>query len=125
MAYTESCRTNVILNSTTLLRAGRPGDRSSILGKGKDFSSALYVQTSSEAHPASCTMGTGGPFPGIKARPGRDANHSPISSAEVENEQELYLLSPKHLRSVWWDSFSFNLYFTLISLKNNKSLYMS
>jgi hypothetical protein len=45
--------------------------------------------------PASCTMGTGGPFPGVKARPGRDADHSPPSSAEVENEYELYLLSPQ------------------------------
>jgi hypothetical protein len=43
----------------------------------KDFSSILYVQTGSGAHPASCTMGTGGPFPGGKARPGRDADHSP------------------------------------------------
>jgi hypothetical protein len=32
----------------------------------KDFSSNLCVQTGSEAHPASCTMGTGGPFPGAK-----------------------------------------------------------
>jgi hypothetical protein len=39
-------------------------------------------------------MGTGGPFPGDKARPGRDADHSPPSSAEVKNEEELYLLSP-------------------------------
>jgi hypothetical protein len=31
-------------------------------------------------------MGTGGPFPGGKARPGRDADHSPSSSAEVVNE---------------------------------------
>jgi hypothetical protein len=31
-------------------------------------------------------MGTGGPFPGGKARPWRDADHSPPSSAEVENE---------------------------------------
>jgi hypothetical protein len=38
------------------------------------------------AHPASCTMGTGGPFPGGKARPERDADHSPPSSAEVVNE---------------------------------------
>jgi hypothetical protein len=29
----------------------------------KNFSHSLCVQTSSEAHPASCTMGTGGPFP--------------------------------------------------------------
>jgi hypothetical protein len=32
----------------------------------KDFSSNLFVQTGSEAHPASCTMGTGGPFPRAK-----------------------------------------------------------
>jgi hypothetical protein len=47
---------------------------------------SLCVQTGSEAHPASCTMGTGGSFPGCKARPGRDADHSPPSSAEVENQ---------------------------------------
>jgi hypothetical protein len=33
----------------------------------KDFSSNLCVQTGSEAYPASCTMGTGGPFPGGKS----------------------------------------------------------
>jgi hypothetical protein len=48
----------------------------------KVFSSSLCVQTGSEANPASCTMDTGGPFPGGKARPGRDADHSPPSSAE-------------------------------------------
>jgi hypothetical protein len=52
----------------------------------KDFSSSLCVQTGSGAHPDSCTMGTGGPFPGDKARPGRDADHSPPSNAEVGNE---------------------------------------
>jgi hypothetical protein len=52
----------------------------------EDFSSSLCVQTSSGAHPDSCTMGTGGPFPRGKARPGRDADHSPPSSAEVVNE---------------------------------------
>jgi hypothetical protein len=52
----------------------------------KDFSSNLCVQTNSGAHPASCSVGTGGPFPGAKARPGRDADHSPPSSAEFENE---------------------------------------
>jgi hypothetical protein len=59
----------------------------------KDFSSSLFVQTSSGAHPASCTMVTGSSFPGGKARPGRDADHSPPSSAEVE--YELYRLSPQ------------------------------
>jgi hypothetical protein len=52
----------------------------------KDFSSSLCVQTGSGAHPASCTMGTGDSFPGGKARSGRDADHSPLSSAEVVNE---------------------------------------
>jgi hypothetical protein len=52
----------------------------------KDFSSSLCVQTDSGAHPVSYPMGTGGPFSGGKARPGRDADHSPPSSAEVENE---------------------------------------
>jgi hypothetical protein len=52
----------------------------------KDFSSYLCVQTGSWAHPSSCTMGTGGTFPRAKARPGRDADHSSPSSAEVENE---------------------------------------
>jgi hypothetical protein len=32
----------------------------------KDFSSNLCVLTGSGTHPASCTMGTGGPFPGAK-----------------------------------------------------------
>jgi hypothetical protein len=51
-----------------------------------DFSSNLCVQTGSGAHPASCTMGTGGTFPGGKARPGRDADHSPPYYAEVKYE---------------------------------------
>jgi hypothetical protein len=43
----------------------------------KDFSSNLSVQNGTEAHPASCTMGTGGPLPGAKR------GLTP-SSAEVE-----------------------------------------
>jgi hypothetical protein len=43
----------------------------------EDFSSSPCVQTGSGAHPHSYPMGTGGPFPGGKARPGRDADHSP------------------------------------------------
>jgi hypothetical protein len=34
--------------------------------EAREFSSILCVQTGSGAHPASCTMGTGGPFPGVK-----------------------------------------------------------
>jgi hypothetical protein len=36
----------------------------------KDFSCDLCVQTGSGVHPASCTMGIGGPFPGGKSAAG-------------------------------------------------------
>jgi hypothetical protein len=39
----------------------------------------LCVQTGAGAHSASCPMGTGGPLPEAKARPVRDADHSPPS----------------------------------------------
>jgi hypothetical protein len=45
--------------------------------EAEDFSSSLCVQTGSGAHPASFPKGTEGSFPGDKARPGRDADHSP------------------------------------------------
>ena len=45
---------------------------------GRDFP---HVQTGPEAHPASCTMGTGS-FPGVK-RPGGDIDPSLPSSAKV------------------------------------------
>jgi hypothetical protein len=56
------------------------------LAEAKGFSSSLCVQTSSGAHPASCMLSTGGLFPRAKALLGRDTEHSPPSSAEVENE---------------------------------------
>jgi hypothetical protein len=62
--------------------------------EAENFSSSLCVQTGSGSHPTSCTMGTGGPFLGSKTPPGRDADHSPPSSAEVVNEFELNLLFP-------------------------------
>jgi hypothetical protein len=68
------------------LRTGRPGF---------DFSYSLCAQTGSGAHPTSYTVGTGGSFPGGKAGLGRDADHSPPSSAELKKEQELYPVSPK------------------------------
>jgi hypothetical protein len=40
--------------------------------EANDFSCSLCVQTGSGAHPASYAIGTGGPFPGGKAWPGRD-----------------------------------------------------
>ena len=50
------------------------------------------VQTASNAHPASYTVGTGS-LPGVK-RPGRGVDHPPPSSAEVKERVELYLYSP-------------------------------
>jgi hypothetical protein len=50
------------------------------------FPPGSCVQADSGVHPASYPMGTGGPFPGGKARPGRDADHSPPSNVEVVNE---------------------------------------
>jgi hypothetical protein len=47
------------------------------LTEAEDFSSNVCVETCSEAHPASYPMGTRAPFPGCKARPVRDADHSP------------------------------------------------
>jgi hypothetical protein len=44
----------------------------------KDFSSILCVQTGSGAHPATCTMGTGGPFPGAKRGRGVTLTTYPI-----------------------------------------------
>jgi hypothetical protein len=58
----------------------------SIPDRGTYKTSNLCVQTGSRAHPASCTVGTGGSFPWGKPRPGRDADHSPPSSAEVKKE---------------------------------------
>jgi hypothetical protein len=57
------------------------------LTEAKDFPPNLCVQIGSgSTHPASCPVGTGGPFPGGKARPGHDADHSPPYSAEYVNE---------------------------------------
>jgi hypothetical protein len=46
----------------------------------------IIFPLASVAHPASYPMGTGGPFPGGIARQGHDTDHSPPSSAGVENE---------------------------------------
>jgi hypothetical protein len=57
-------------------------------------------------------MGTGGPFPGGKARKGRDAVYSPPSSAEVKYEWGFFLLSPHVLP---WHVAG-QIYFTLLLL---------
>jgi hypothetical protein len=58
-----------------------------------NFSLYHRVQNGSGAHPASYPMCTRGSFP-VGKRLGREADHSPPSSAEVKEWVELYLNSP-------------------------------
>jgi hypothetical protein len=60
-------------------------NRGLIPDRRKYFSSSLFVQTGSEAHPASYPMGTGVLFPGVKRSWRRDTDHSPSFSAVVKN----------------------------------------
>jgi hypothetical protein len=60
------------------------GDRGSIPGGGERIFPLACVQTGSWAYPASCSMCTGCPFPEATALPGRDSDHSPPSTAEVD-----------------------------------------
>jgi hypothetical protein len=64
------------------------------------ISSSFCVQTSSEAYPASYSVGTIGSVAGGKARPWRDTDHSPASSAEVKNELERYSSPRPRLRRI-------------------------
>jgi hypothetical protein len=70
------------------------------LAETKGFSSSLRVQTGSEAHPASYTMGTGGPFPGAKARPGRDPDDSPHLVQRSRMSRSYISSPPERLRGV-------------------------
>jgi hypothetical protein len=69
---------------------------------GKKFSLLHIVQTGSEVHPTSYKMGSGGSFPGVK-RQGREADHSPSTSAEVK-KMDLYIHSPIRLHGVMLNS---------------------
>jgi hypothetical protein len=66
----------------------------------KDFSFILCVQTGCGAHPASCTIGIGGPFRGGKARPGRYIDHSPPSSTGARISRSHNSSLPKRLYGV-------------------------
>jgi len=55
--------------------------------------------TTSPTHSASYPKGTAGSFPKIK-RPGREAAHSPPSSAEVKNLRNCISPTPIHLPGV-------------------------
>jgi hypothetical protein len=70
------------------------------LAEANHFYYSLCVQTCSGADTASYPVGAGVISSGLKSgRGGTLTTHAP-SSAEVKNEYELYLLSPKYLFSV-------------------------
>jgi hypothetical protein len=58
-----------------------------VSGYGLDYR-AIEVRSRPALGPTQTPVqrGTGGTFPGAKARPGRDTDHSPSFTAEVENE---------------------------------------
>jgi hypothetical protein len=60
------------------------GSRVRVPAGAGNFSFLHCVQTGSGAHPASYPMGTRGFSLGVK-RPGREADNTPPSSAEVKN----------------------------------------
>jgi hypothetical protein len=64
-----------------------------------DINSSLCVQTVSGAHPASCTMGTGGPFPGGKSRPGCDADYSLFTVCVLANVPFAYVCVCVYVRA--------------------------
>jgi hypothetical protein len=65
---------------------GLPGDRGSIPGRRKGFFLQPLCPDRLWGPPSLVYNGYRGRFPGGKARPGRDADHSPPSTAEVVNE---------------------------------------
>jgi hypothetical protein len=84
-----------------------------------NFSLHHRVQNGSGAHPASYPMGTRGSFPGVQ-RPGREADHSPPSSAEVKNAWS-YTSTLQYAFMAWClvkhrDNFSFTFTFTLYGI---------
>jgi hypothetical protein len=85
-----------------------------------DFSLHHRIQTGSGAHPASYPMGTSGSLPeeGVLKQLGREADHSPPSSAEVKNAWS-YTSAPPVPFMAWClvkhrDNFTF-LTFTVLS----------
>jgi hypothetical protein len=91
------------------LRAGRPGDQGLIPDRGEKIFPLACVQTGSGDHPASCTMGTGGPFPGLKRSRGVTLTAHPHIMPRSRMSSSFSLLS--FVASI---ACSVQLYFTFI-----------
>jgi hypothetical protein len=74
-------------SSISIVTGSGLGDQHSVPNRGGGFFLYPLCSADSGAHPASYTVGTGGSYPRGKARPGRDADHSPTSSAEFKKER--------------------------------------
>jgi hypothetical protein len=68
--------------------------------EAKDFSSSHCVQTGSGAHPASCTMGTGGPLPRVKRGLGVTLTTHPHLVPRSRMIRSYTSSPPKRLRGV-------------------------
>jgi hypothetical protein len=75
------------------------GSRARFPAGAGNFSLHHRFQNGSGAHPASYPMSTRDSFPGVK-RQGREADHSPPSSAEVKNAWSYISISPIRLHGV-------------------------
>jgi hypothetical protein len=73
------------------------GTQGSIPDRGDGFFLCPLHPAGCGAHPASCTIGTGGFLPMGKIRPGRAADHSPSSSAKVKTERGYTSSPPQRL----------------------------
>jgi hypothetical protein len=71
-------------NSVCIVSDYRLNDRGLIPGRGKGFS--FLTSVSRPAPPSVLANGYSEPFPGCKARPGRDADNLPLSKAKAMNE---------------------------------------
>jgi len=69
------------------------------LAEGQIYLCPYIYQTGSGAHPASYPVGTADSYPRVK-RPGREAEQSPPSSAEVKNTCSS-ASTPKYVFMVW------------------------
>ena len=94
LGFTLYYKKNNVGQDSDSLQGGRSEDRFPVEPR-----SSAPVQTVSEAHPASYTMGIGS-LPGVKW-PGCGNDHPPPSSVKVKQRVELYLYFPLGLHGLF------------------------